>query len=179
MQLRILHPLPHLHIGGAGGLGHHVPNPSRGLGHLAQLRPAHLNINRRRQAKVQHIAHDPAGLKRELQPGELTGEPRAQPRNDRIGAQPVPPREADQEKGLMRAIDRRVEHHPAMRQADVRHELVQLHRGNLLADEGFDLAHDRLGLLHPCAFGRGHVQDKLPGIHPRKELGGQPGRQQQ
>ncbi len=160
MNFRIVHPLSDLHICRTGNPCHNIPNLVGRSREISHPETAHFDIDWCRKTGIDHIADDSAGLEGELQSRELPTERLAQLHDNVIGAHLMVTLQAYEHIGLMRTIHRRVEHHPALRQADVRDDLIQIRGRYGIPDQSFDFGDNRLCFLDSGSFRRREVQDE-------------------
>src|SRR2546427_11928114 len=165
MDLRIVHTLPHPDIECPRNRSHNVTNILRCLIQIGKLLTTDLDINWCWKAGVDHVAHHPSRLKRELHAWQITSEVGPDSVDVLVRSSCVSLDKTDQDEGLVRAGDRRVQHHPPLGQTDVGDNLIQLSRRNDTTDDLLDLSHNCLGLFQACAFWRSHMQDELAGVH--------------
>ena len=143
-----------------------------------QVRAAHLNIDRRGRALVEHRIHQAAGLKISPQLRNLRGDARAHPVHVDEAADLVVFLQSHLNKRGVHSGVRREQGGKIGRQANIGNDGFQFLRRDNLVHDVFHALHVIVGQLNPRARRRLHVDDELSGVGARKKGNAHEGIQQ-
>ena len=141
--------------------------------------PAHLNVDRRRSALVEHRIHQAAGLKVSSQLRNLRSDARAHLVHIYEAAFFVVFLQPHLNKRGVHTGVRREQRGKVGRQADIGNDGFQFPGRDDLAHDVFHALHIFFGQLNPRAGRRLHVDDKLTGVSSRKERDSHEGNQEE
>jgi hypothetical protein len=163
----------HVHIGQAGDALDPFGDPARERVVGRAILADQLDIDGRRQAKIENLADDVGGLVKENEIRKALRQLAAQGADIIKGRSPMPGFERDQNLAIGRTDRGRITEcqvDAAQRQADIVQYQCGFFARNDAPDGGLDGVENLVRLFEPRAGGGAHMQTKLAGVDERKKV---------